>query len=381
MPRLSVFITEHAEEILAAWEAFAKDLSGATTIDLPALRDHADAMLNVIVADLETPQTDKERDRKAHGLLDAARDGTLTAASEHGRGRAEHGFSVESMVAEFRALRESVITLWLRDQQGGAGPSELEEVRRFNEAIDQAIAEALAQYTHVVESARDRFLAVLGHDLRAPLSAVVTSTRFLLDEGNLKGEQRDMLAGVERSGRRMTQLIEDLLQLAVTRLGGLPLRRTRTDLGLLVREVGAEVSAISPTAQIDIETSGTLVGEWDRPRLSQAFTNLLTNALEYGSPGKPISVIAHGDGDKGVTVEVTNQGAAIPRDQLASLFTPMKPAAADRRDRRHLGLGLYIVDRVIDAHGGSIKVRSSDEHGTTFTVTLPRDGAQIPAKH
>src|SRR5262249_8839905 len=129
------------------WEEFARDLPAEVTMDVPALRDHAHAMLKVIAADLETPESDEQRDRKAKGLSDSDREGALTAASKHGRGRAEHGFSVESIVAEFRALRASVTTLWVKHQNGTGGP-ELEEMRRFNEAIDQAIAESLAQYAH-----------------------------------------------------------------------------------------------------------------------------------------------------------------------------------------------------------------------------------------
>src|SRR5262249_37338275 len=140
-------------------------------------------MLNVIADDLETPQTEEERSRKSRGLSDT-NEKTPTEASQHGRGRAEHGFSIESTLAEFRALRASVISLWVAEQ-GEAGPAELEEMRRFNEAIDQAVAESVAQYSRDVNTARDRYLAVLGHDLRTPVGAILTSSRVLIDEGGL----------------------------------------------------------------------------------------------------------------------------------------------------------------------------------------------------
>jgi len=127
MPRLSDFITEHSQEILDAWETFAKALPAETPMDVRSLRDHAQAMLNVITADLETPESDEQRDRKARGLADDTGDGSMTAASKHGLGRAEHGISVENTVAEFRALRASVIELWVKQQQT-AGPSELEDI-------------------------------------------------------------------------------------------------------------------------------------------------------------------------------------------------------------------------------------------------------------
>src|SRR5262249_45668055 len=145
MVRLSRFIADHREEILTAWQAFAADVPVAGAMDVGSLRDHAAAMLGVITDDLETPETDDQRDRKSRGQLDAARNGAPTPASQHGLARAERGFSVESAVAEFRALRASVITLWVKHQHQ-AGAAELEEMRRFNEAIDQALAESLAQY-------------------------------------------------------------------------------------------------------------------------------------------------------------------------------------------------------------------------------------------
>src|SRR5262245_15568581 len=379
MPQLSAYISKHNQEILDAWESFANELPTTKRMGVAALRDNAQGILNVIVADLDAPQSEQQRDRTSRGLEDT-RGRPLTAASEHGRGRAEHGFSSESTVAEFRALRASVITLWLQQQQDIARP-DLEELRRFNEAIDQAIAESLAQYTHDVNTARDRFLAVLGHDLRTPVSAILMSSRVLLEEGDLTAAQTEMLDVMERSARRMTHLIDDLLDLALAGFGAaFPLHRSSTGLGALVREVGAEVSTTSPGARITVETDGQLVGQWDRGRLAEALTNLLSNAVAHGSPGKPITVKACGDGDVKVSVAVTNEGRGIPRDQLGDLFNPMKRAPADRGDRRHLGLGLYIVNRIVEAHGGSVDVRSSDEEGTTFRITIPRDGTPNRAK-
>jgi signal transduction histidine kinase len=378
MPRLSQFIAAHADEITAAWAAFATSLPSTGQMDITALRDHAKGMLDVISADLETPQTEQQRDRKSRGFAD--RVDRPTQASKHGHGRAERGFSVESTVAEFRALRASVLSLWVA-QQREAGPSELEEMRRFNEAIDQAIAESLAQYTKDINAARERLLAVLGHDLRTPISAILMSSRVLLDEGGLRETQLELLTVIERGARRMTYLIDDLLDLSLTGFGdAMPVHRASTDLGELAHEVVNEVNTTSPKTRIHVKTSGSLIGDWDRKRLGEALTNLLSNAIAHGTPGKPISVAASGDGDGSVMLAVTNQGLAIPRDQISGLFSAMKRTAADRADRRHLGLGLYVVNRIVEAHGGTMDVRSSDEHGTTFRMTLPRHAAPDPAK-
>ena len=371
MPRLSAFIRAHREDILADWEAFARALPSASSMDVAALRNHAQAMLDVIARDLDTPQTERHRDEKARGGVDVAADADVSAASEYGLGRAESGSSVDHMLAEFRALRASVIRLW-RKEQGEAGPADLEELTRFNEAIDQAIAESIARYTRQVETTRDRFFAILGHDLRTPLGVILTSSQFLLDSAKLGEAERAVVAAMERSGRRMIELVKDLLDLALTRLGhGIPVRCADMDLGELLRDVVSEVSASYPDRRIDVETSGALVGTWDRARLAQALSNLVSNAIQHGARNSPIRIAARGEASEMVTVSIANEGPPIPPDEIGGLFDAMKENSSNR-DRRHLGLGLYIVDKIVEAHGGSVEVHSSEAHGTTFVVSLPR---------
>jgi signal transduction histidine kinase len=370
VPHLSQFIQEHTEDILKAWEAFARELPAASSMDVAAVRDHAEAMLRVIARDLETPQTERERAEKALGIRDDADDIDPTAASKHGLGRAESGFSVDHMLAEFRALRASVISLW-RDQQQQAGPSELEEITRFNEAIDQAIAESMARYTREVETTRDRFLAVLGHDLRTPLGVVLTSSQLLLETADLTDAERTVVAAMERSGRRMIELVRDLLDLAVTRLGsGIPLSCAPMEIDVLVRDVVAEVAGANPGSRIEVETSGALGGVWDKARLGQALSNLVSNAVQHGSHTAPVKVVARRDASGMMTLSVANEGPPIPPEQVGGIFNAMK-GNSNAADRRHLGLGLYIVDKIVEAHGGSIDFRSSAEEGTIFVVSLP----------
>lgn len=371
MPPLSDFIRDHREEILIAWERFARGLPGAGSMDVGALRDHAAAMLDTIAGDLETPQSEAQRTERARGDRDSTRNADTTAASNHGLGRAESGFTVESMLAEFRALRSSVISLW-REQQRQAGPEELEEMTRFNEAIDQAIAESVARYMREVETARDRFLAVLGHDLRTPLGVVLTSSQFLRETAKLSDAQRDVVAGMERSARRMIELVRDLLDLALTQLGnGIPIESEELDLGALVRNAVAEVTASNPGARIEVGMDGALDGRWDKGRLAQAVTNLVANAVQHGARGHLIKVAVQGTAPEAVTISVANEGPVIPRERIAGIFDALKGGAASG-DRRHLGLGLYIVDKIVEAHGGSIDIRSSAAEGTTFLVSLPR---------
>jgi signal transduction histidine kinase len=372
MPRLSSFIREHAEDILVEWETFARALPMGESMDVIALRDHAKEMLAVIAEDLETPQTRRQQADKAAGRSDAADFRTPTAAQEHGAGRAESGFTVGQMVSEFRALRASVLRLWGK-QRSEFDTTDVKDISRFNEAIDQAIAESVVRHTDEIGQSKERFLAILGHDLRTPLSAIITSTKFMLDMEELKEPHLTLVTRIASSARRMNQMVADLLEFTRTRFGdSIPVVRVETDVRRIVHDVVAEVAASYPSSAVRIETSGELRGQWDADRLTQAFTNLITNAVQHGSDKSPIKVAARGAANE-VTVSVQNDGPMIPKKQLGGIFDAMKHAGADGgRDRRHLGLGLYIVDKIVAAHGGKIDVRSSREHGTTFTVHLPR---------
>jgi len=368
------FIRNNTEPILAEWETFARSLPLGDAMDIAALRDHARDMLGVIAADLSAPQTATQQADKSKGLSDAAGRQSQTAAQAHGAGRAGSGFTVEQMVAEFRALRASVIRLWTR-RQPQAGLSELQDVIRFNEAIDQAIAESIGTYTREVRQSKDRFLAILGHDLRTPIGAILTSTQFVLDTGELAEPHRALIAQMEVTARRMNRLVADLLEFTRTRFGdAIPIVAAEMDAGRMLEDVASEVRASYPTSVVSVRSSGDLRGRWDCERLTQAVTNLVSNAVHHGTPGAPIDIEAHGSGDE-LVISVRNQGPAIATDRIGKIFDGMKELGAPRDgDRRqHLGLGLYIVDKIVRAHGGSITAESSTERGTVFTVHLPRE--------
>ena len=139
----------------------------------------------------------------------------------------------------------------------------------------------------------------------------------------------------------------------------------------MVHDVISEVTASYGNSTLRVETSGELRGRWDCERLSQALTNLVVNAVQHGSPESPIVVVARGTPDE-LVLAVHNTGPPIGGDQLRRIFQPMKSAGGASRTGQHLGLGLYIVDKIADAHGGAVEVQSSEERGTTFTMRLPR---------
>ena len=370
MSRLSDFIRNNREQILLEWETFARSLPMGGSMDIAALRDHANEMLGVIARDLETPQTRRQEIDKAEGKQDAD-ERTLTAAQEHGAGRADRGFAIEHMVAEFRSLRASVIRLWTAERRE-FGVTDLEDMTRFNEAIDQAVAESIVRYTQEIGLSKDRFLAILGHDLRTPLSAIITSTRFILETDELTEPYLTLVTLMSSSANRMNQMVADLLEFTRTRFGGsIPIVRDEADIGKIVYDVAAEVGASYPESVLQIETDGNLRGRWDCQRLTQALTNLVSNAVQHGSDRSPINIAVRGTPDE-VVIAVQNDGV-IPEEQLGRIFGAMSRGVPEStQDRGHLGLGLYIVDKIVTAHSGSIDVRSSKEQGTTFTIHLPR---------
>lgn len=384
--RLADFITTHTDDILAEWVTFAATAGPVGMArDWATLGDHAREMLTAIVADLRTPQTDAEQTAKSKGHAPAA---PLTAASAgashgthadtpaevHGAGRAESGFTLDAMVAEYRALRASVIRLWTATN-GTLTGADLEDLMRFNEAIDQSLAESITRYTLDLERSKEMFLAVLGHDLRTPLGAVLMSSQFMLDTGELAEPHLTLTTRIVGSARRMNAMVGDLLDFTRSRLGsGVPIARAQMDLGAVARQAVDEVAAAQPGSVLQFETSGDLRGAWDAARLSQMLTNLLGNAVQHGAAGTAIRVRT--DGEAGaVVLRVQNRGPAIPPVDLPDLFSPLKRLRASdpaANASGNLGLGLYIAEGIVTAHGGTIAVTSSAGAGTEVTVRLPR---------
>jgi signal transduction histidine kinase len=375
--RLSEFINVQREQIMVEWEAFARTLGPATdAMDITALRDHASEMLSVIAADLETPQSDREQHAKSVGQGADEDTELLTAAQEHGADRAEHGFTIDQMVSEYRALRASVIRLWIA-ARGALTDSEVDELTRFNEAIDQALAESTARFTQDLEHSREMFIAILGHDLRTPLGSIVTSATFMLDLGELREPYLTLASRIASSSRRMDRMVGDLLDLTRSRLGrGISIERDSMNVGDAVREVTHELRATHADRTIEVSAAGDMSGRWDYGRISQVLANLIANALEHGAADSPVTIALQGRDDD-VVITVHNHGEPIPESMRRRIFDPMKRRESDVAHgigtSANLGLGLYIAERIMTAHKGTITVVSSADEGTTFTLCLPRD--------
>lgn len=371
--RLSEFILTETEQILVEFEAFARTIASGDSMDIAALRDHAKAMLMYIANDIETPQNSAESTDKSRGLSDAPFSADLlgTAAQAHGSGRAESGFSVGEMVSEYRAMRASVIRLWT-EHEGALDKNDVADLMRFNESIDQALAESMVRFTGSIERTRETFLAMLGHDLRSPLGAIITSAQFLQEVGELNPKAAMLVSRIVSSGVRMNHMVDDLLDFTRSQLGSaIPIVRKRVDLNAVITDAVDEVLASRPDTSVNVELTGDLTGDFDAGRVSQVLSNLLTNARTHGASGTPITVAASGTGSE-IVISVHNNGPPIPRAHFDHIFDPLSTFESLSRDAGHLGLGLYIAKRIVVGHGGRIVVASSKAEGTTFTVYLPR---------
>jgi signal transduction histidine kinase len=358
---LSAFIRDNHRDIIEEFSAFARTLmpppSAMTEQDL---RDHCEELLDAITEDLGTAQTSDEQSQKSRGYGSAK---MMRASGRlHADGRLQHGFTLSQVLAEFRALRASVLRLY--ELTGG---DDLPGVRRFNEAIDEALSESATRYSAQTNLYRDQFVGILGHDLRSPLSAITAGAALLARGADQR--QASVAARILNSAQRMARMIDDLLDLTRTRLGGaIPLRIGPADLRNVCEEVLLDVQTSHPDAVVHFEGSGALHGRWDADRLAQVVSNLVGNAIEHGG-NTAVTVRASGEGDR-VRLTVHNNGAAIPPHARATIFEPL--ARATPGGAHNLGLGLFIARAIVAAHAGDIAVTSSGNSGTTFEVTLPR---------
>lgn len=231
------------------------------------------------------------------------------------------------------------------------------------------LAQQLEERTETLRL-KEMFTAVLGHDLRGPLSAILMSAQLLSkrpDEASQKVGQRLL-----RSGQWMNRMIDDMLDLTRARVGGgIPVSRRPHDLGELCERVVQERQSTCPGQTIDVQRQGNLQGSWDGDRLTQLVSNLVGNAVIHGDPAQPITVQLDGSRSERVVLSVAN-GGAIPPALLPHIFNPFRSGRKGAHQAEGLGLGLFIAQQIVRAHGGRIDVRTDVPDITRFEVSLPR---------
>ena len=372
--RLSEFIVLHADRIVDEWEQFAETLTpAAETLNRTQLRDHAHSILLAAARDMNTRQSASAQAAKAKGEGLEKTPSLDEAAASHGELRHTVGFDLVQMTSEFRHLRACVIRLWVNHLESPE-LTYFQDMIRFNEAIDEALAESTAAYAEQVNRSRDIFLAILGHDLRAPLQAVKMSTEMLLRKAPLDSKGLSLVGNIQNGARHMGAMVSDLLEFVRSRLGSsLPIEPKPMNLADAAREAIAEACAGRPDCQVHLHTDGDTQGQWDRGRIDQLLQNLIGNALQHGLNGQVPTLSLDGTADS-VELRMHNFGPPIPQAALGTVFDPLVRSATEElgSNSTSLGLGLFIVKEVVQAHRGTIEVASSEAAGTTFTVVLPR---------
>lgn len=370
--RLSDFILRDMKAILAAWDSFAgAQTPAAERMDAVRLRNHAEEILRTIAKDLQNSQTSAEQHEKSLGRAPRIANVPDSAAESHGFLRAQSGFNIKQLVAEFRALRASVLHLWA--QTYAPEKTHIEDMIRFNEAIDQAVSESVAFFSAKINKERNLLYGALGHDMRSPLHIIHMSAGGLakLDAG----EPVSIIATrIAKSAVELKSLLDDLVDFNRTNLGlGLPIAPIKVDLSQLFAEALEQLRAGHPEHEIKLDVTGDTQGTWDPHRLHQLLGNLVLNALKYGSRLTPVRVVLAGRASE-VEFSIHNQGPKIDSVSLPHIFDPLVRGNGESRITEggtSLGLGLYIARQITHAHGGDIAVRSDDLE-TVFTVRLPR---------
>jgi signal transduction histidine kinase len=250
---------------------------------------------------------------------------------------------------------------------------DLDDIIRFNEAIDQALAESVGFFSAQVDQARNLFLGMLGHDMRSPLQTIQMTAVYLaaLNAGEKVSEAASHLIS---SGARMHALLDDMLDFNRTKLGlGIDIAPSNVDLATLFAEELELLQTAHPDHRVELEVMGDAQGVWDGRRVQQLLGNLVLNAFKYGAPEVPVRVMLSGEATD-VRFEIKNSGPAIERSALDRIFDPLHRGEEHQNKYDadgNLGLGLYIAREIAKAHGGEVKARS-DETETVFAVRLPR---------
>lgn len=239
-----------------------------------------------------------------------------------------------------------------------------ERSREREEILKTAMAQTETQH---------RFMSILGHDLRNPLNMILMASNLQKKE-SITEEKRIELAGkVSTAAKRMQYLINDLLDTTqIVRGGDFSIERKSSNLRDICKLIVEEFKIANPERNIQFYAEDDCCGDWDEGRMAQVLSNLLSNALNYGRPVTPVKVNLIGEPSR-VILQVNNQGNLISEDMRENLFQPFWRGSKHNKsksDSGGLGLGLYIVKQIVEAHGGTIEVDSNREYGTTFTVVF-----------
>ncbi len=357
MNAVSKHLRAEIDEITQHWEhAVLERLPQLHKLERQALIDHLPEFVFGLASWVE-------------GDEEAGRRGFESLSEGHAVQLLGHGIDLETLSTEYQILRNVILLHLLVVPSTDAVRSSL---ARLNDGIDLAVNGAIRRYAASRDKIRDRFVGILGHDLRVPLNAVALAAAQIAARPCTDPKHARMAATIQNSSDRMFRMIADVIDFTHAHLGqGIPAVPALSDIGEICEEAASELRLNHPQREIKVELSGDLRGHVDRDRLIQALSNLIGNAIQHGKD--PIIVSAHETTDRNAVVtQVKNFGPPIPADIAPRLFDPFRVGHEEtHRPRTNLGLGLYIVQQIALAHGAHCTA-GSDENETVFEIRWPR---------
>ena len=388
--RLSAFIAQNKEPIMQDWEDFACTIAPpALWMDSKALRDHVGFILDAIIVDLDTAQTPQEQSEKSRG--ESPQKKAPSYAQTHATERLASGYTIDQLVSEYRALRASVLRLWAANSPAVMW-SDAGDVARFNEAVDQALAESVLRYVQLVESTiqaqklaevelrqsnqnKDEFLAMLAHELRNPLAPISNAAHLLSVSPANETLVRQVSDIINRQILHLTHIVDDLLDVSRLNRGLVELHTEPLDVKLIVAGAVEQAQPLMETRHhslvLKLGAAPAFV-EGDKTRLVQVLSNLLNNAAKYTLPnGEIVLALEVREGQAHLTV--SDNGSGIAPGLLPHIFELFTQAErTPDRTQGGLGLGLALVKNIIALHGGKVEAKSEGlGKGSVFTVMLP----------
>ena len=356
------FLHESLEDILAEWEKEG----GLPPTGQTARRLHFEQVLRA-VAD--------EMNRVSTNAATAAAAAAAAVAEEAPR-RGEAGDPSHShagrLVDDYASLRASVVRQW-RQKHPSPSATDLDELVHFNEAMDRSLAELSATFSPSHAQPNALFLGVLNHELRTVVASILMSAQVLTHRATPGSPEAKAAERILRSCEQLRQTLDALSDFTTVRLGTqIEIDRVEDDMAVLCRQALDEYARSDHERTVRLSSDGDLRGNWDAARIREAIRGLIANAARFASRGSPVTIVVDGHAADEVKLTVHGDGTPIDLDTLCTIFDPVARVESDNPTYAGLGLGLFIVRKVVDAHGGQVSVDASPGQGTTFTVVLPR---------
>jgi len=356
------FIHESLDDILSEWE---RECIEARRDAAPAVRRvHFGKVLQAVAAEMKRSKASDPMVAATVAAFErgAASDGTPTAPHSH----------ASQLVDDYSSLRASVVRQWRR-RHPDPSPADLDDLVQFNEAMDRSLAELAATFSPSESQPHSLFLGVLNHELRTSVASILMSAQVLTHRSTPGSPEAKAAQRILRSCQQVRQSLDALSDFTKVRLGEhLEIDRVPDDMGVLCRQALDAFARIDPERKVRLTSDGDLMGDWDTTRIREAVGGLIGNAARFASRGSAVTIAVDGHGADEVKVTVHGDGTPIDVETLQTIFDPVARVESENATYAGLGLGLFIVRKVVDAHGGQVSVEASPERGTTFTMVLPR---------